>query len=97
MSKQTVIDKINEIDGAINEIDGAIKTNTSSINELGEGVADNASAINTLKWNYVEETMSGVTPKKWDWAENNLIVVFFFYFPLTFYNNYVTIIGSKEE
>jgi hypothetical protein len=37
MSKQTIIDKINEIDGAI-------KTNTSSINELGEGVADNASA-----------------------------------------------------
>lgn len=41
MSKQTVIDKINEIDGAI-------KTNTSSINELGGGVESNTSLINEL-------------------------------------------------
>jgi hypothetical protein len=53
------------------------KTIIDKINELGEGVADNASAINTaintLKWNYVEETMSDHTTKKWDWVEPNTI------------------------
>jgi hypothetical protein len=66
MSKQTVIDKINE---------------------LGEGIADNASAINinaghifintddinALKWNYVEETVYSANQGEWDWAESKTI------------------------
>jgi hypothetical protein len=66
MSKQTIIDKINEIDGAI-------KTNTSSINELGGRVADNTTTINALKWNYVEETVYSENPSIWDWAESKTI------------------------
>jgi hypothetical protein len=66
MSKQTIIDKINEIDGAI-------KTNTSSINELGGRVADNTTTINALKWNYVEETVYSANQGRWDWAESKTI------------------------
>lgn len=66
MSKQTIIDKINEIDGAI-------KTNTSSINELGGSVADNTTTINALKWNYVEETVTGANQGSWDWTESKTI------------------------
>jgi hypothetical protein len=73
------------------------KTIIDKINELGEGVADNASAINTainaLKWNYVEETMSGNTTKKWDWVEPNTIYDIKMLIPSAFDNTKYSIQG----
>jgi hypothetical protein len=63
MSKQTIIDKINELGGGV-------ESNTSLINSINANLQE---TINALKWNYVEETMSDTLAKKWDWVEPNTI------------------------